>query len=736
MSMIPSIQGKIIVIVSLFVLFMLATVSYTFHIVHLQSADASVIGIAARQSMLVVRMENQTNHLIMLLESESTTEEPQQKLSQLSKLFNTSLNALQQGGTTLDTADQSIIIPKPLPEIVDKLNPLHKNWQPIYQAIQVLLNPKIDVISDEFYDAVDLLHQSWAELFNASIKIANALEVESAKKVAELKIILSITLALFIILSILALWLSYHYIATPANIILTATEDMIDGGNLDQQLPIIGRDEIGKIAKAVNLMRDNIRQLYEASQAREESAQRINQALYNTATSVIIVNNEFQIIFVNKSAHDLFQAYAQPLQKYLPNLDILKLYGSSIDMIHHDPNLQRKFLIYLKDTHTDQITFDKMHWEVVTIPVFNKEGQRLGWVKEYFDKSAEFATKQEVHTVMEAAAQGDFSQRIYLDDKADFFRVMGEIINHTLQTNQHILEELTSVFDAMAQGDLTQNINKNYAGALEKLKQDVNMTVSQLTYILQSIQDAVDTVHQAADTILQDNLHLKQRTDQQTSALNTLNNHIHRMAKVLQQNAQNATQATHVAMDSKEQAQQDAIMVKSVLQAMDNIKASSHKMSEIISIIDNIAFQTNLLALNAAVEAARAGDQGRGFAVVATEVRNLAQRSKSAANEIKILIQDSVVKVEEGNILVKQSSENLENMLMDVQKISEFILEISIANEEELGEIGKIHSALKEMEHITQQNIALVENTSSQSQIMQEKASKLKQHAAFFRTNA
>jgi methyl-accepting chemotaxis protein len=533
----------------------------------------------------------------------------------------------------------------------------------------------------------------------------------------------------------LALWLSYHYISTPANIILTATEDMIDGGNLDQQLPIVGRDEISKIAKAVNLMRDNIRHLYEASQAREISAQRINQALYNTATSVIIINNDFQIIFVNKSAHDLFQAYAQSLQKYLPNINVFKLHASSIDSIHHNPELQREFLISLDKAHIDQVTFDAMHWEVVTIPVFNKDGQRLGWVKEYFDKSTEFATKQEVHTVMEAAAQGDFSQRINLKDKTDFFQVMSEIINHTLQTNQHILEELTSVFGAIAQGDLTENITKNYVGALAQLKQDVNTTISQLTYILLSIQEAVDSVHQAADSISQDNSRLKQRSIQQSSALNTLNNHIHRMAEVLRQNAKNANQATHLAMESREQARQDSLMVKSVLHAMDNIKASSHKMSEIISIIDNIAFQTNLLALNAAVEAARAGDQGRGFAVVATEVRNLAQRSKSAANEIKVLIQDSVNKIEEGNILVKQSSKNLENMLNDVQKISGFILEISVANEEELGEIDKIHNALKVIEHITEQNIALVDNTSNQSQTMQDKADKLKQHAAFFRTN-
>ena len=735
MSMIPSIQGQIAVIVSLYVLFMLATVSYTFHVVHSQSADASIIGIAARQPMLIVRMENQAGHLVMLLESESTTTETQKKLSQLSQLFNSSLNTLAQGGTALDTAEQMIVIPQPLPHIAAKLRPIQQQWQPVYQAIQVLLEPEVDVISDSFYDAVDLLHQSWNELFDNSTKIANLLEVESAKKVTELKFILSTTLALFFALAILALWLSYRYISQPAKIILSATEEMIDGGHLEQQLPVVGRDEISKIAKAINLMRDNIRQLYEASQAREESALRINQALYNTATSVIIVDTDFNIIFVNESAHTMFQDYADTLQKYLPNLDVNHLSGSSIDMVHHDTNLQREFLVNLEQPHMANVTFDHMHWEVITIPVFNKAGQRLGWVKEYFDKSAEFATKQEVHTVMEAAAQGDFSQRVYLDDKTDFFRVMGEIINHTLQTNQQILEELTSVFDAIAQGDLTQDITKHYAGALEKLKQDVNVTIAQLTHILQSIQEAVEIVHGTADMMLQDNLHLKQRTEQQTSALTLLTEHISRMTDVLQKNAQNANRATHVAMSSREQARQDAVMVKSVLQAMDNIKHSSQKMSEIISIIDNIAFQTNLLALNAAVEAARAGEQGRGFAVVATEVRNLAQRSKSAANEIKLLIQDSMDKVEEGNVLVKQSSENLEKMLSDVQRISEFILEISVANEEELGEVDKIHNSLREIEHLTQQNIHLVKNTNLQSQTMQEQANKLKQHAAFFRTN-
>jgi methyl-accepting chemotaxis protein len=734
MAMLSSLQMKLRVIIALYVLFMFAAVAFTLYTVRLQTHDASVIGIAARQPILVVQMQNQSNHLIALLESESTTKETTAQLLELASLFDQSLQALMNGTETLDTAQQLIKLPPPSDKINAKLQVLAPTWTKIYAAINTLTQSEINVIAMEFYDAVDVLLLNWADLFQHSQVVANALEKESAAKLNQLEDTLIIILLLFVLLAIISLWLSKRHITIPARIILAAMRDMIDGQHLDRQLPVVGRDEISQIAQTVNSMRHNLLELYQASQAREETATRINQALHNTATSVIIIDHLFNIIYVNKSAQNLFTTHAKSLSKYLPQLEPKKLCGSTVDVLHTDSGEQRIFLANLTQTYVDNLHFDDTYWEVITIPVIDKNGHKLGWIREYFDKSVEFNTQLEVRRVMQAAALGDFSHNIDLQNKTDFFYTISEMINQTLRTNQTILQELTTVFAAIAQGDLTQNINKDYRGALQKLKQDVNTTVSQLTNIMQAIQDAVDSVHNVADNLLQDNVKLQHRSEQQTVALDKLTNHIDRMAEVLRQNAENANNAAHVTLESRNQAIKDALMVEDVLKAMDNIKSSSNKMTEIINIIDNISFQTNLLALNAAVEAARAGEQGRGFAVVATEVRNLAQRSKSAANEIKNLIKDSLLKVEHGNELVKQSSSNLDKMLHAVQTISELILQISVANEEELGEIDKIHLALKEIERLAQQNTHLVENSSGRSALMQEQANILKTHTQFFRT--
>ncbi len=735
MAMLSSLQIKLRVTIALYVLFMLAAVAFTLYTVRLQTHDASVIGIAARQPILVLQMQNQSNHLIALLESQSTTGETIEQLSILADLFDQSLHALMNGMQTLDTAQKLIKLPKPSAEISRKLQLVADSWTKIHIAIKTLSQPEINVIAMEFYDAVDILLFNWADLFKQSKAVANALEKESAAKLSYLENTLIVILLLFMLLAALSLWLSKRYITNPARTILHAMHDMVDGHHLDRQLPVVGRDEISQIAQTVNSMRYSLLELYQASQQREETATRINQALYNTATSVIIIDYMFNIIYVNKSAQNLFTNHADSLRKYLPQLETDKLCGSSVDVLYTDSHEQRAFLANLTQTYVDNLHFDNAYWEVVTIPVIDRNGQKLGWIIEYFDKSAEFSTQLELRRVMQAAAEGDFSHHIDLQNKTDFFYTVSEMINKTLHTNQTILQELTTVFASIAQGDLTQNINNDYRGALEKLKQDVNATVIKLTNIIKSIQDAVDSVHDVADNLLQDNVKLKHRSEQQTTALGKLTAHVDRMAEVLRQNAENANHAARVTVESRNQAIQDALMVEDVLKAMDNIKTSSHKMTEIINIIDNIAFQTNLLALNAAVEAARAGEQGRGFAVVATEVRNLAQRSKTAANEIKNLIRDSLLKVEHGNEMVKQSSSNLDKMLHAVQTISELILQISVANEEELGEVDEVHLVLKKIERLAQQNTSLVENNSERSTLMQLQANSLKSHTEFFRTN-
>jgi methyl-accepting chemotaxis protein len=207
-----------------------------------------------------------------------------------------------------------------------------------------------------------------------------------------------------------------------------------------------------------------------------------------------------------------------------------------------------------------------------------------------------------------------------------------------------------------------------------------------------------------------------------SSSLEETASSMEEMTSTVKQNADNAGQANQLATAARDQAEKGGAVVSNAVKAMGDINDASKKISDIISVIDEIAFQTNLLALNAAVEAARAGEQGRGFAVVATEVRSLAGRSATAAKEIKELIQDSVRKVEDGSLLVTQSGQTLEQIVLSVKKVSDIVAEIAAASREQSSGIEQVNKAVMQMDEMTQQNAALVEEATAASQSMADQA--------------
>jgi len=326
-----------------------------------------------------------------------------------------------------------------------------------------------------------------------------------------------------------------------------------------------------------------------------------------------------------------------------------------------------------------------------------------------------------IQAVAEAASKGDFTGRIDLQDKTGFFYTLSDKLNHIFVSNQDMIEDSKSVFAAIAKGDLTQTMTKDYVGALEQLKQEVNTSVMALTQVVNTVQESADVVNHAAQDISQGNSNLSQRTEEQAASLEETAASMEQMTGVIQQNADNAQQARQLAASTRDQA----LVGGKVVEAMSKINESSQKVANIISVIDEIAFQTNLLALNAAVEAARAGEQGRAFAVVAAEVRNLAQRSAVAAKEIKALIKDSVNKVEEGNELVNQSGTTLKEIVVAFQKVSDIIYEIAAAGQEQSAGI---------LDEMTQQNAALVEQAAVASDALREQAKTLQEQVGFFKT--
>ncbi|OWW19497.1 methyl-accepting chemotaxis protein [Noviherbaspirillum denitrificans] len=287
------------------------------------------------------------------------------------------------------------------------------------------------------------------------------------------------------------------------------------------------------------------------------------------------------------------------------------------------------------------------------------------------------------------------------------------------------LHEAVDVARRVAQGDLTGDVqvkSKDETGQLMEALKEMN---DSLVRIVSQVRSGTETMTTASIEIATGNLDLSSRTEQQASSLQETASSMEELTSTVKANADNAAQANVLAQSASQVAVKGGAVVEQVVDTMGSINESARKISDIITVIDGIAFQTNILALNAAVEAARAGEQGRGFAVVAAEVRNLAQRSAGAAKEIKVLIEDSVHKVAAGSKLVDQAGATMHEVVESVKRVTDIMDEISSASREQTSGIEQINQAITQMDEATQQNAALVEQSAAAAEAMQEQAANL-----------
>lgn len=335
--------------------------------------------------------------------------------------------------------------------------------------------------------------------------------------------------------------------------------------------------------------------------------------------------------------------------------------------------------------------------------------------------------------IVESIAHGDIPPAITDDYKGDFNQIKNNL-NTCITAINALVNDAQALAQAAAAGEVTQRADiAKHQGDFKQIISGVNNTLDLIVKPIANVKRAVETITTAAEEISSGNNDLSARTEQQAANLEETASSMEQLASTVKVNADNAKQANHLALEATNVAIKGGEMVSQVVQTMHTINESSKKIEDIITLIDGIAFQTNILALNAAVEAARAGEQGRGFAVVAGEVRSLAQRSASAAKEIKELIHASVEQTTEGSTLVENAGQTMDDIVHSIQKVSQIISDIASASLEQSSGIDQVNVAITSMDETTQQNAALVEEAAAAAESLKDQANNLLESVNFFK---
>ncbi|HLT76958.1 MAG TPA: methyl-accepting chemotaxis protein [Ferrovibrio sp.] len=342
--------------------------------------------------------------------------------------------------------------------------------------------------------------------------------------------------------------------------------------------------------------------------------------------------------------------------------------------------------------------------------------------------------EQAIGHVVAAAADGDLGQRVATGELSGVMQRVGMTVNTLLERTETVIGAAQDVTAAMAKGDLRRRVATGFQGRFGALADDINSMGDRLRDFTARLAGSADAVQAASTEISSGSQDLSARTESQAASIEETAASMHEITETVKQNAGNAQAASQLAMTARDTAEKGGGVVGDTVTAMHRIEDSARRISDIVMLIDEIAFQTNLLALNASVEAARAGEAGKGFAVVAQEVRALAQRSASASKDIKTLISESNAQVKAGAALVNQAGQSLAEIVAAVKKVSDIVGEIAAASHEQATGLDQVNTAVAAMDEVTQRNSALVEETTAAAQTLAAQSRELAGLVSFFRT--
>jgi methyl-accepting chemotaxis protein len=475
-------------------------------------------------------------------------------------------------------------------------------------------------------------------------------------------------------------------------------------GNLakgDTQVKIIRqhqKDDIGAMARSLETIRH-----------KGIESVRLTSGLDTTASGMIIANSDDTIVYANKAADAIYQRYQ--------STD----HGHAQDTYH---TLVGQATSVLSFVHIDHPTFKATANES---DIVNTYGESLGRAIELHDQTDESAVQNELNTIVTHVIHGKLDMRIDEVGKKDFFLTLSQGINGLMNTLGATINDFAQVMNKIAQGDLTVRVHTPYTGIFDTLKQDVNQMVEKLNDVFSSVKDITHAIDDVSHSLAQEGEHLSSRTEEQASNLQETAASMEQLASAVETNATNAEKVRRLTEASKEMATHGHAIVLKNREAVRSIEGFATKITDIISIMNEIAFQTNLLALNASVEAARAGEAGKGFSVVAEEVRSLAQRSAGASKDIAHLIQQSVDSINTGVHLSEQAGHSLKDIVTAIHEVADAVVEIAHSTQEQSSGIKQINTAISVMDTVTQKNAIMAQQSLSNTHTLQEKVIHLSQ---------
>jgi methyl-accepting chemotaxis protein len=461
-----------------------------------------------------------------------------------------------------------------------------------------------------------------------------------------------------------------------------------------------------------------------------EESLRLKNALDNCSVGIMVADAAGAIVYANRAVVGQLRSSTPGLAKERSSLEGIALASLSASGLEGVLNGGRT-----------EIGIGSRTFRVSSDLVLADDGHRVGLVLEWSDQTEQVTLEREVAAIIDAASRGEFSRRLALPDgagggaNAAFYGPLVSGINRLLATAEANLDDVARMLEALAKGDLTERIECDYRGTFGKLKDYSNRTADRLEEIVGQIKSATEAINAAAGEIAGDNSELSSRTEQQRAAVQSTAHSMAEITEIVRGTGEQTHSANQLAADADAVAVNGGAVVARIISTMEDISAASKKITDIIGVIDALAFQTNILALNAAVEAARAGDHGRGFAVVATEVRSLAGRSAGAAREIRTLIGASVLTVDAGTTLVNSAGQSMADIVAAIARVSTIVRGISQASINQTAGVERIDKAISQIDDASRQNASLVQHATAAARSLEEQVAVLVDSVAVFRLN-